>query len=66
MSDEHETEAVAQQLRSAWQAGYAHGERGGSRSADPHIWTDHDLHLAWDEGWIAGGAARLGEAPSAR
>lgn len=49
--------AVADQLRAAWQAGYSKGRDGSPRCADPHIHEDRDLHIAWDEGWIAGSEA---------
>jgi hypothetical protein len=54
--------AEADQLRAAWKAGRSHGRMGGSRSVDPFIHEadrtgDRDLHIAWDEGWIAGAAA---------
>jgi hypothetical protein len=54
MTDQTAVSALTEELRIAWRAGRSHGRIGGSRSADPFINGDGDLHLAWDEGWIVG------------
>jgi hypothetical protein len=54
MTEQTVVSAEAEELRVAWRAGRAHGRIGGSRSADPFVNCDRDLHLAWDEGWIVG------------
>lgn len=51
-------EATAAAMRGAYGDGYRHGLTGGSRSKDPYINRDRDLHLCWDTGWVNGAEDR--------
>jgi ribosome modulation factor len=47
-------QAMADQMRAAFQSGYQHGRKNGARSKDPYLNVDEDLHHCWDLGWLRG------------